>query len=196
MLKKHRKLISLAGAGCAAICIAAAAAIQIVDQEQNLSIQQVPAPVQATILAQANGGSIGEIEQEAENGRTIYEADVTIEGQEIEIKVAPDGTLVARNAEDAENEEGEQDEAAEGDDDGNQQEEQVLLTNVPAAVSEAIAKEAGGDEIKEIEKETEGGRIIYSAEVVIDGQKVCLEIAPDGTLLGREAEDQDDDRGR
>ena len=109
MLKKHWRRISLIGVGCLAVCIAATATIQITDHEQELSIQQIPAPVQATVLAQANVGSIGEIEQETENGRTIYEADITIEGQQIEIKVAPDGTLLARNAEDAENQEDEQD---------------------------------------------------------------------------------------
>jgi uncharacterized membrane protein YkoI len=167
------------------------ATIQTVYQEKQISIEQVPALVQATILAQANGGTVGEIEMETANGRTIYEADVTINGQEVEIKVAPDGTLVAKNAEDEEDDD--RDEAEEADDDDDKHEEQVSLAETPEAVKATILKETAGTEIKEIEKEAEDGRTIYSAEAIINGQKVDFEIAPDGTLLGKEVENEDDD---
>jgi uncharacterized membrane protein YkoI len=55
-------------------------------------------------------------------------------------------------------------------------------------------KEAAGGEIKEIEKETEAGKTIYSAEVILNGQQIDLEVAPDGTFLGREVQDENDDK--
>ncbi len=195
MLKKHWKLICLMTVACLAVCIGAVATIQTVEQEKQVSIEQAPAPVQATILAQANGGTVGEIETETENGRTIYEADVTINGQEIEIKVASDGALVARNAEDEEDNDGDgAEEAGDNDnEDENENEELVALDAVPTAVKATLLKETTGAEIKEIEKETDGGRTIYSVEVILNGQKVDFEIAPDGTLLGKEVENEDDD---
>ena len=188
MKRKHMGLIGLLVAAGLALCIGAVATQQTAQEEREVSIDQVPAAVKAAILAQAGTGTIEEVELGNENGQIIYEADVIIDGQEVEIKVAPDGTLLGKEGDD----EGD-DDAEEADDDDDEQEEQVSLADVPEAVKAAIMKEAGGAEIKEIEKETEGGRTIYSAEVIIAGQEVDFEIAPDGALLGKEVENEDDD---
>jgi len=39
--------------------------------------------------------------------------------------------------------------------------------------------------------ETGGGRTIYEAEVIINGQETDLKVAADGTLLGKEVENED-----
>ncbi len=190
MKRKHVGIIGLLVAAGLALCIGAVATQQTAEEEKEVSIDQVPADVKAAILAQAGTGTIEEVELGNENGQIIYEADVIIDGQEVEIKVAPNGTLVAK---DGENDEADDEgDAEEADDDDDEQDEQVSLAGVPEAVKATIVKEAGGAEIKELEKETEGGRIIYSAEVIIAGQKVCFEIAPDGALLGKEVENEDD----
>lgn len=69
---------------------------------------------------------------------------------------------------------------------------QISLADAPQAVQATLMKEAGAAEITEIEREVEDGQTVYSAEVMIDGQEVEFEIAPDGTLLGKEVEDEDD----
>jgi uncharacterized membrane protein YkoI len=53
----------------------------------------------STILAEAKGRTIDEIEMETEDGRTIYEAEVIMDGQETDIKVAADGTLLGKEVE-------------------------------------------------------------------------------------------------
>lgn len=189
MLKKHWKLISLMAVACLAVSIGAVATIQTVDQEKQISIEQVPAAVKATILAQAQGGVINEIEEEVVNGQTIYEAEVIVDGREVDIQVTADGTLLGTETENDD----EGDEDADDNEEENEDEEEVALDAVPAAVKATILNEAAGAEIKEIEKEAEDGRTIYSAEVLINGQKVDFEIAPDGTLLGKEVENEDDD---
>jgi len=191
MKRKHMGIIGLLVAAGLALCIGAVATQQTAEEEKEVSIDQVPAAVKAAILAQAGTGTIEEVELGNENGQVIYEADVIIDGQEVEIKVAPDGTLVAKDGQDDEGDD--EGDAEEADDEDNEQEEQVSLADVPEAVKATILKEAAGTEIKEIEKEAEDGRTIYSAEVLINGQKVNFEIAPDGTLLGKEAENEDDD---
>jgi len=100
MLKKHWKLISLVVAVCLALCIGAVATRQAMDAETEVSIEEVPAAVKATLLAEAKGGAIEEIEMENENDRTVYEADLVIDGQEFEVQVAPDGTLLGKETED------------------------------------------------------------------------------------------------
>ncbi|MHC4500049.1 MAG: PepSY domain-containing protein, partial [Planctomycetota bacterium] len=79
------------------------------------------------------------------------------------------------------------------EDDDDEDEEQVSIDQVPAVVKATILKEAQGGTIKEIERETEDGKTLYEAEVIINGQEVEIEVAADGTLLGKEVEDEDDD---
>lgn len=67
--------------------------------EQAVSIDQVPAAVKATILAEAKDAPIKKIEQETKNGQTAYEAEWIANGQEIEIKVGSDGKVLKRETE-------------------------------------------------------------------------------------------------
>jgi uncharacterized membrane protein YkoI len=72
-------------------------------------------------------------------------------------------------------------------------EEKVTIDQVPAAVKATILKEAGDHKITEIEKETRDGKTIYEAEWIADGKEVEIKVAEDGTLLGKETEDDADD---
>lgn len=187
MKLKYVKLVGVLVVAGLALCLGAVATQRIAEGEREVSLAEVPEPVKSTILAQAQGNAINEIEVEVENGQTVYEAEVIIEGREVEIEVAADGALLGKEADD---EEGDDDDEDEGDD---EEEELVSLAEVPEAVRATIVKEAAGAQIKEIEREIENGQTIYSAEVVIGGQEVEFEVAPDGTLLGKEIENEDDD---
>jgi uncharacterized membrane protein YkoI len=192
MLKKHWKLISLMAIVCLALCIGAVATKQALDGEKEVSIDQVPAAVKATILAEANGSTIQEIEMETEGGKTVYEAEVIINDQEVDIVVAPDGTLLGKEVEDDDDDEG--DDEDEGDDDDEvENEEEISLDQVPEAIKATMLKEAAGAEIEEIIKETEDGEVIYEADFEVDGLEIEIEVSSDGTLLEREIEDDDDD---
>jgi uncharacterized membrane protein YkoI len=59
----------------------------------ELKLSECPAAVQKTFQREANGATINEVEKEIEDGKTIYEADVTFDEKEYEITVAEDGTL-------------------------------------------------------------------------------------------------------
>jgi hypothetical protein len=67
--------------------------------EQEVSMDQVPPAVKATILKEAGNGTIKEIEQETKEGKTIYGADLIIDGNKFEIKVSPDGKLLDKHTE-------------------------------------------------------------------------------------------------
>ncbi|NQT87413.1 PepSY-like domain-containing protein [bacterium] len=70
------------------------------DDEEAVSIDQVPAAVKATILKEAAGAKIEEIEKETKGGKTVYEAEFVVGGKEVEIEVAPDGKLLKREVDD------------------------------------------------------------------------------------------------
>ncbi len=158
------------------------------DDDIHLSLSLVPPAVKATILKAAHGGKIKDIELENEGGKPVYEVEILIE---LEIKVAPDGTLLSRKVAGKHGEHavlGHDDDDDEEDDD-----EHLTLNELPAAVKATILKEAAGAPIREIERETEHGRTIYEAEVIIDGREIEIEVAPDGTLLSKKADDEEED---
>jgi len=85
--------------------------------EDALTIDQVPEAVRVTIQNEAAGGQIEEIQRESNAGSVVYKADLRINGMEVEIQVAEDGSLLSRridnqNGEDEQND----DDEHEGDD--------------------------------------------------------------------------------
>jgi uncharacterized membrane protein YkoI len=190
MLRKHWKLsgvivIVLAGL---TLSIGALAGRQIAQPEKRVSLDQVPEAVRATILSQ--GGIVEEIDAETQNGRTVYEADVIIGGQKVEMKVAADGSLIGKGADDKDNEQGDNEDEENEDAD----ETPLSIDQVPDLVKATILREAQGGVIKQIEREDEDGQIVYGAKVVINGQEFELKVAPDsGKLISKEADDEDDE---
>ena len=79
--------------------------------EAKVKIDQVPAAVQKTLSEESHGAKIDEVDKETDEGKTIYEADVKINGHNYEIKVAEDGTLISKKLDE---EEGEKDEKDKG----------------------------------------------------------------------------------
>jgi hypothetical protein len=63
---------------------------------QDLTLEQLPEPVRATVDREAKGGQITDIEQDREGGQVIYEVEFTLEGKSYELDVAADGKLLER----------------------------------------------------------------------------------------------------
>jgi len=124
MLKKHWKLVGIMVMVVAglALCIGAVANKQVAEQAKTLSVDQVPAAVKATILAQ--GGTIEEIEMKTEDGQTVYEAEVVIDGQEKDVKVAADGTVLSQKVDDDDEEDEADDDEGDDDEDENDDEDE------------------------------------------------------------------------
>ncbi len=61
---------------------------------KSVTLENVPDAVKQTMLQQAGGNSIRELEEKVVDGQTVYEIELQVEGKEIEVVVAPDGKLV------------------------------------------------------------------------------------------------------
>ena len=72
-----------------------------------------------------------------------------------------------------------------------------LLNGIPDAVKATILveilREVDGLELEEIEREREGGKIVYEAEFTYKGKEIELEISASGELLEKEIESDDED---
>ncbi len=131
--------------------------------EKRVSLDDVPPAVRATILREASGRKVCKVEAKVKDGQSVYEAEWLVGDVEFEVKVQPDGQVLAR-------------------------ERSVPLHQVPAVIRKAILRGAGGCEIKEVEVITSGNVVTYEAEWVVDGDEVEITVAADGTLLPGETD--------
>jgi hypothetical protein len=63
---------------------------------QDVTIDQLPPAVRATVERETTGGQITDIERDHEQGKVIYEVEFTSGGKEYELDIAEDGKLLER----------------------------------------------------------------------------------------------------
>jgi len=141
--------------------------------EQEIALSDCPKAVQKTLKRESKGGKIEEVESEKEDGETIYEAEVILNGKEYEVEVAANGKLLSKTLE---SEDDGDDEDGDGDED-DEEEIEVKLSDCPKAVQKTLKRESKGGELEEITKETEGKRVVYEAEVEFGDDEYEVEVA-------------------
>ena len=75
------------------------------DNEVKVTLDQVPAPVKATLEQESKGGTIGEIEQETEHGQTVYSAALVVNGKKTEVELDAGGKVLKREVDDQDDDE-------------------------------------------------------------------------------------------
>lgn len=133
------------------------------DHEKEVSLDEVPDAVKATILKEAGGNKIKEIEEVGRGKKKLYEAAWITGGKEVEILVAPNGKLLKKETEE-EDEGRDEDDAREGEheDEGHgETERKVTEAQVPAAALATLKKLAGRATITEFAEEIEHGHTFY-----------------------------------
>ncbi len=131
-------------------------------------------------------GTIVEAEKEVEDGEVVYEIELKSDGKEVEVEIAPDGTVL-RFERDDEDEDGDGDHAKK-----DEEEAEIAAKDLPAAVVAAVRAIYPAGEVEEGEKETEDGRIVYEVEVEAGGKEFRVEVTPEGSILEIEEEDDDE----
>ena len=127
----------------------------------------LPDAVKAAINASYAGAKVEEAEMERE-GIKVYKVELEQNGQELELTIAPDGTII-------------------------EVETEMSMENLPEAVAKAITASAGGAKIKEVKKEAtyavvklvklDKTETSYEAELIKDDKKGEVKVAADGTIL-------------
>jgi hypothetical protein len=156
----------------------------LVEIEEQVSTDKVPSTTLRAARRAAGKGTGLVFEKKT---MILYEVKFRKGNRRHELLLTPDGRRVEEEVEKAES--GRHDE----DEDDGDEEEEVSIDEVPGAVKATILKHAKGGKITEVERENEDGKVIYEAEVIIDGKEVDLKVAPNGRLLGKEVEDEDDE---
>lgn len=63
---------------------------------QDVTLDQLPPAVRATLEKETKGGSIKDIEKDREGGKEIYEVEFTLDGHDWELDIAADGKLLEK----------------------------------------------------------------------------------------------------
>lgn len=150
----------------------------VLTSDEAMTAAPLPQEARAAIQKAFPEATVEEVELEHELGLTLYDVEIRHQGREMEVKVAPDGTIVEVEA-------------------------AVTTKDLPEAVASAIAKLADGGRVVELEEqrvyavarlvELDAPQTAYEAEIVRDGEKLEVRVAPDGRVLEMESEDDGDD---
>jgi uncharacterized membrane protein YkoI len=125
--------------------------------EQKVKMKDLPAAVQKTVRERSQGETIRGLSMEVEKGKTIYEAELTVNGHKKDISMDAAGTVV-------------------------EVEEEVTLESIPAAAKSAIQKAAGTGKVLKVESVTHGTTLVaYEAQVMKGTKKSEVRVKPDGT---------------
>lgn len=157
----------------------------LVEMEEEIDAAALPAAVKAVVDKHFPAGTKIECEKVT---MLVYEIEGKVNGKGKEIAVLPTGKMFGKGHEKDDDDEGDDDD--DGDDGENEQ--AVTIDQVPAPVRATILAEAKGAQIKEIERETTKNGEVYEAEWIENGQNVEIKVAPDGKLLKRKVEQDDD----
>jgi uncharacterized membrane protein YkoI len=70
-------------------------------KEVAVAMNEVPAAVRATLDRESAGGKVTEVEKEMKNGKTVYSADMVVNGVAWDIVIAEDGRVISKEKEKA-----------------------------------------------------------------------------------------------
>ncbi|WP_353068475.1 hypothetical protein RBB75_14360 [Tunturibacter empetritectus] len=120
---------------------------------------QLPPAVEKTVQAQSQGATIKRFVTEREDGKTVYEAEMIVDGHTKDIHIAKDGTL-------------------------NEIEEEVAIDSLPPDVQAALRKKAAGTDITKVESLTKQGTLVaYEAATLKGHHKGEVQVGPTGKQL-------------
>lgn len=132
------------------------------EHEKKINRSELPAAVEKTVAAQTQGATIRGFNEEKENGKTYYEAELTVNGHSKDILIDSAGAVV-------------------------EIEEQVDLASLPAAVQSGLQAKAGSGKLGKVESITKHDKVVaYEAKVISNGKRTEIQVGPDGKPLDHE----------
>lgn len=131
-------------------------------QEKKIKRSELPPAVEKTLAAQSTGATIRGFSMEKENGQTLYEVEMTVNGHSKDVSMTTDGSIV-------------------------EVEEQLALDSLSAEVKAELQAKAGTGRIRKVESLTKKDKLVaYEAKVETNGKKTEIQVGPDGKPLDHE----------
>jgi hypothetical protein len=143
----------------ASVVLALTTCSVIVAQEKKLTRAQLPPAVEKTVARESQGATINGFATEVENGKRLYEVELTVAGHSKDISMDKLGNIV-------------------------EIEEEVAMDSLPADTQEGLRKAAGAGSIGKIESLTKRGKLVaYEAHVKTGAKRSEIQVGPNGERL-------------
>jgi len=131
-------------------------------QEKKIKREELPPAVEKTVSEQSQGATIKSFSTEVEQGKTLYEVELTVNGHGKDISMEKDGKIV-------------------------EVEEEVAMDSLPPEVKAGLAKAAGSGTISKVESLTRQGKLVaYEADVKNGSKRSEVQVGPNGKKLAHE----------
>jgi uncharacterized membrane protein YkoI len=141
------------------VVIALATFSVAVAQEKKLKREQLPPAVEKTVARESQGATINGFATEVENGKRLYEVELTVDGGSKDISMDKNGNILEVEAE-------------------------VAMDSLSAAVQDGLRKAAGAGTIGKIESLTKNGKLVaYEAHVKTGTKRSEVQVGPNGEKL-------------
>jgi len=128
-------------------------------QEKKLQRSELPPAVQKTVDEQSKGATVKGFSTEVEDGKKIYEVQLTVNGHGKDVSMDAQGHVL-------------------------EIEEETSLESLPAAVRDGLTKAAGKGTIQKVESLTKNGKLVaYEAAVKTGTKNSEVQVGPDGKKL-------------
>lgn len=128
-------------------------------QEKKLQRSELPPAVQKTVEEQSKGATVKGFSTEVEDGKKIYEVQLTVNGHGKDVSMDAQGHVL-------------------------EIEEETSLESLPAAVRDGLTKAAGKGTIRKVESLTKNGKLVaYEAAVKTGTKNSEVQVGPDGKKL-------------
>lgn len=153
------RLASLSGVVTVAALVALAASGG--GEERRIARADLPPAVEKALVEQSKGATIRGLSKELSGAKTVYEAELTVNGHARDIVIDESGRVV-------------------------EVEEELALESLPPAVKAGLRKAAGAGDIVKVESLMKLGKLVaYEASVKTGSKHTEVKVGPDGKDLVR-----------
>jgi hypothetical protein len=143
--------------------------------EESLEFAQLPPAVQEAVKQAYPEATIRECEKETEDGQTIYEVELQVEGREVDLELDASGKILGSE--------------------GEITEEEIALAHLPEAISSALKTLVPNGKPVEAERKIEGKTTTYEVEVLCHQVILELTLNDSGKVLRIDVEDEAENEG-
>jgi uncharacterized membrane protein YkoI len=139
------------------------------EKEETLSLDKVPDVVHKALAAYAQDTEVKKAEVGDEDGKKVYEFDIEQGGKSFELSFSKKGKFMGR-------------------------EEDIQLSDMPAAAQTALQGQAGDGKLSGFEKaEDKDHKITYEADIEKGGKKTEVAVDENGKVISTEDASADKD---
>jgi len=131
-------------------------------QEKKVKRSDLPPAVEKTVASQSKGATIKGFSTEKEAGKTVYEAELIVNGHTKDVLIDASGAVI-------------------------EVEEEVSVDALPQSVKVALLAKAGKGKLSKVESLTKNDKLVaYEAQVDTNGKKSEVQVGPAGEALDHE----------